>query len=272
MWSWQLGAMFGWAWTRFKISKLSDRWRYSSSSYNSNQPHNPSQHHWHITNNHDNAYYLRAFAQHCLLPVSATRWYPTPNVHKVLLHLTTDIVISTRKSNYINCLFVIKAATIGPRDEGMQSRASCGSGCRADQPIQVRSSVKKLCDGCKAVKRKGKYIYIICSKNPKHKQRYEYLLGHSRFILTRPQSRLIRILCRGSAWYCFPVKHHILLHWAIGVGKRLILLCISSKYHFAGSRNPSEQSTQLRKGVTSHILRFLHTWACRGQFFYCSYL
>ena len=37
----------------------------------------------------------------------------------------------------------------------------------------MRSSVKKLCDGCKSVRRKGgKYVYIICSKNPKHKQRY----------------------------------------------------------------------------------------------------
>lgn len=36
--------------------------------------------------------------------------------------------------------------------------------------MKVRSSVKKLCDGCKSVRRKG-YVYIICSKNPKHKQR-----------------------------------------------------------------------------------------------------
>lgn len=40
--------------------------------------------------------------------------------------------------------------------------------------MKVRSSVKKLCDGCKSVRRKGgKYVYIICSKNPKHKQRCE---------------------------------------------------------------------------------------------------
>jgi large subunit ribosomal protein L36 len=39
--------------------------------------------------------------------------------------------------------------------------------------MKVRSSVKKLCDGCKSVRRKkGKYVYIICSKDPKHKQRY----------------------------------------------------------------------------------------------------
>jgi large subunit ribosomal protein L36 len=43
--------------------------------------------------------------------------------------------------------------------------------------MKVRSSVKKLCDGCKSVRRKkGKYVYIICSKNPKHKQRYVNLV------------------------------------------------------------------------------------------------
>ena len=40
--------------------------------------------------------------------------------------------------------------------------------------IQVRTSVKRLCDGCKVVKRKKKYVYVICSKNPKHKQRYDF--------------------------------------------------------------------------------------------------
>ncbi|MDP2855643.1 MAG: 50S ribosomal protein L36 [bacterium] len=35
--------------------------------------------------------------------------------------------------------------------------------------MQVRSSVKKRCQNCKVVKRKGR-IFIIC-KNPKHKQR-----------------------------------------------------------------------------------------------------
>ncbi|KAJ5996358.1 hypothetical protein N7499_007326 [Penicillium canescens] len=36
--------------------------------------------------------------------------------------------------------------------------------------MKTRSSVKRLCDGCKPVHRKGR-VYIICSKNPKHKQR-----------------------------------------------------------------------------------------------------
>lgn len=35
--------------------------------------------------------------------------------------------------------------------------------------MKVRSSVKKFCEGCSVVRRKGR-LYIICSKDPKHKQ------------------------------------------------------------------------------------------------------
>ncbi|EJD04119.1 uncharacterized protein FOMMEDRAFT_83654 [Fomitiporia mediterranea MF3/22] len=35
--------------------------------------------------------------------------------------------------------------------------------------MKVRSSVKLMCDGCAIVKRKGR-VYVICSRNPKHKQ------------------------------------------------------------------------------------------------------
>ncbi|KAH7104780.1 hypothetical protein BKA62DRAFT_606545, partial [Auriculariales sp. MPI-PUGE-AT-0066] len=34
---------------------------------------------------------------------------------------------------------------------------------------KVRSSVKKLCDGCFPVRRKG-VLFIQCSRNPRHKQ------------------------------------------------------------------------------------------------------
>jgi large subunit ribosomal protein L36 len=36
--------------------------------------------------------------------------------------------------------------------------------------MKVRASVKKICKDCKIVRRKGK-LYVICKKNPKHKQR-----------------------------------------------------------------------------------------------------
>ncbi|KAJ6922122.1 hypothetical protein NC652_015932 [Populus alba x Populus x berolinensis] len=36
--------------------------------------------------------------------------------------------------------------------------------------MKVRSSVKKMCEFCQIVKRRGR-IYVICNSNPKHKQR-----------------------------------------------------------------------------------------------------
>ncbi len=36
--------------------------------------------------------------------------------------------------------------------------------------MKVRASVKKMCRNCKLVKRKGR-IYVICSSEPRHKQR-----------------------------------------------------------------------------------------------------
>jgi large subunit ribosomal protein L36 len=36
--------------------------------------------------------------------------------------------------------------------------------------MKVQASVKKICDGCKIIRRKG-VVRVICKKNPKHKQR-----------------------------------------------------------------------------------------------------
>jgi len=36
--------------------------------------------------------------------------------------------------------------------------------------MKVRASVKKMCIQCKIIKRKG-VVRVICSANPKHKQR-----------------------------------------------------------------------------------------------------
>lgn len=40
---------------------------------------------------------------------------------------------------------------------------------KKEKTMKVRSSVKKICDKCKCIKRKGR-IAVIC-ENPKHKQR-----------------------------------------------------------------------------------------------------
>ncbi|MBL6704694.1 MAG: large subunit ribosomal protein L36 [Planctomycetaceae bacterium] len=36
--------------------------------------------------------------------------------------------------------------------------------------MKVRSSIKRICEQCKIVRRRGK-VYVICPANPKHKQR-----------------------------------------------------------------------------------------------------
>jgi len=36
--------------------------------------------------------------------------------------------------------------------------------------MKVRASVRKMCDRCKIIKRKG-VVRIICNADPKHKQR-----------------------------------------------------------------------------------------------------
>lgn len=36
--------------------------------------------------------------------------------------------------------------------------------------MKVRPSVKKMCEHCKVIRRKGR-VMIICPVNPKHKQR-----------------------------------------------------------------------------------------------------
>lgn len=36
--------------------------------------------------------------------------------------------------------------------------------------MKVRASVKRMCSGCRIIKRNG-IVRVICSSNPKHKQR-----------------------------------------------------------------------------------------------------
>ncbi|CEP77512.1 MAG: 50S ribosomal protein L36 [Defluviitoga tunisiensis] len=36
--------------------------------------------------------------------------------------------------------------------------------------MKVRASVKKRCENCRIIKRGGR-VWVVCSKNPNHKQR-----------------------------------------------------------------------------------------------------
>lgn len=55
------------------------------------------------------------------------------------------------------------------RDVAGLRRGSQSSG-KVCEIMKVRASVRRICEKCKVVSRKGK-IYVICSANPRHKQR-----------------------------------------------------------------------------------------------------
>lgn len=40
----------------------------------------------------------------------------------------------------------------------------------SEDVMKVRTSVKKICDKCKVVRRQG-VVRVICTANPRHKQR-----------------------------------------------------------------------------------------------------
>lgn len=70
--------------------------------------------------------------------------------------------------------------------------------------MKVRSSVKVMCSGCQVVKRKGR-IYIICAKNPKHKQ--------VRFQLHHNPLRSSLFFCSGKdSWRLNVIIVHLIIY------------------------------------------------------------
>lgn len=59
---------------------------------------------------------------------------------------------------------------LGPRS-GLEvlHRRKDVDGKASERPMKIRSSVKRICESCKIVRRRGK-VYVIC-ENPRHKQR-----------------------------------------------------------------------------------------------------
>jgi large subunit ribosomal protein L36 len=49
-------------------------------------------------------------------------------------------------------------------------KAILGAFDRQEEAVKVRASVKKVCVKCKVIRRKG-VVRVICTANPRHKQR-----------------------------------------------------------------------------------------------------
>jgi large subunit ribosomal protein L36 len=58
-------------------------------------------------------------------------------------------------------------AVVEVRSEGKRFSSSFFP---AEEAVKVRASVKKICVKCKVIRRKG-VVRVICSANPRHKQR-----------------------------------------------------------------------------------------------------
>ncbi len=62
-------------------------------------------------------------------------------------------------------LIVLNSDTVESIEESTESVENV-----EEEEMKVRASVKKVCAKCKVVRRKG-VVRVICSANPRHKQR-----------------------------------------------------------------------------------------------------
>ena len=106
-----------------------------------------------------------------LAPSSSRATTRTLHTHATLLRPTAlSHAPATRIADLTSRL---GAVSLSLGNKATKAVGAVGAGQQQTRGMKVRSSVKKMCEGCKSVRRKkGKYVYIICDKNPKHKQRY----------------------------------------------------------------------------------------------------
>ncbi|KAK6347190.1 hypothetical protein TWF696_007265 [Orbilia brochopaga] len=95
---------------------------------------------------------------------SISRTYTSTSSTSLLSTLRTVTALSSRTS-----AATITNTAVRPTISIPHAHAQALSAVQV-RGMKVRSAVKKMCTGCKSVRRKG-YLYIICSKNQKHKQR-----------------------------------------------------------------------------------------------------
>ncbi|GAA5933610.1 hypothetical protein JCM10213_008546 [Rhodosporidiobolus nylandii] len=95
---------------------------------------------------------------------------PLPSSSRALSTLGGSDASHPRSCGCARCApRVIAAGAMGaplPRPTAGAPAAAVGG----ERGMKVRSSIKTYCDGCSVVRRKGT-LFVICSKDPKHKQR-----------------------------------------------------------------------------------------------------
>jgi translation initiation factor IF-1 len=89
------------------------------------------------------------------------------NGHKVLAHISGKM-----RMHYIRILPGDKVQVeLTPYDLERGRITYRYNWCQfTKDPMKVRTSVKKMCDKCRVIRRSG-VVRVICSANPRHKQR-----------------------------------------------------------------------------------------------------
>jgi len=106
---------------------------------------------------------------------------PTPNHSRQLSHLTDTSASHPRSCGCARCAARLSpiSTIITPPSRPLSSssikRPEVNSevekkvGETGKRGMKVRSSIKKYCEGCSIVKRQGT-LFVLCSRDPKHKQ------------------------------------------------------------------------------------------------------
>ena len=95
---------------------------------------------------------------------NATFTVELENGHQILAHISGKL-----RMNYIRILPGDKVTVEMSPYDLTKGRITWRSKSKEGILMKVRPSVKKMCEKCKIIKRKGK-VMVIC-ENPKHKQR-----------------------------------------------------------------------------------------------------
>ncbi|GAA6036529.1 hypothetical protein JCM8097_003549 [Rhodosporidiobolus ruineniae] len=100
-------------------------------------------------------------------PSQPTASTPSPSSTRALSSLAPNPASHPRSCGCARCAPRTIASSAPTRPRAIVGASAVQD---AQRGMKVRSSIKKYCDGCSVVRRKGT-LFVVCSNDPKHKQR-----------------------------------------------------------------------------------------------------
>jgi ribosomal protein L36 len=128
-----------------------------------------------------------------------------------------------------------------------------GAGCAAARALtrlraQVRASVRKLCDACRIVRRRGT-VFVVCDKVPKHKQRQ----GLHALSAGAAHAAEAGHAAEGAAHELLPAAAACCSERCARVGMRAALRCAALRLQCAHARTHARRCAAPPPGVTPQL-------------------